>query len=195
MYRNKGRPHKVQSEDFVNSVVAYKDRVILSGKMISKNDTIWCDIATSLGDKIKSTSIYAMVTNNVHGVRDKLLGRLQDASTDTVNTSNTSLNSSASRYEENIEPLNFVITVSNNEFNELIVFKSYKRAQGKKMRHRNWKTLRPGLWEDFITKKIWNTVKLKCGFRFRNHYLSNDGTSGYINGKFIKFVIIVRIFK
>jgi len=61
--------------------------------------------------------------------------------------------------------------------------------QRNKVRNRIWKTLRPGLWEEFITSKIWDSIQLKCGFKFRNHYLSNIGISGYINGKY-KFVIM-----
>lgn len=195
MLRSRGRPHKVENYDFVNIIVTYKDRIISSDKIVSKNDTIWCDISSSLGGKIMPTSLYTMVTSNTHGIRDKLFGRSHDAnnstdnidiSADNINISDTtSLDSSASQYEENTKAINFVITVPNNEFEELIIFKSYKRTQKKKIRKRIWKTLRPGVWEDFITKKIWDAVKLKCGFRFRNHYLSNVGTSGYINGKYI----------
>jgi len=61
--------------------------------------------------------------------------------------------------------------------------------QRNKMRKRIWKTLRPGIWEEFFTDKIWDATHLRCGFQFRNHYLSNVGTSGYINGKY-KFLII-----
>jgi len=94
----------------------------------------------------------------------------------------------------NPESINCVITITNKEFEELIVFKSYKRMQRGKMRNRIWKTFRPGVWEDFITCKIWDAIQLKCGFRFRNHfYLSNIGTSGYINGEY-KIVIANAFF-
>jgi len=61
--------------------------------------------------------------------------------------------------------------------------------QRNKMRKRIWKTLRPRILEEFFTDKILNATHLRCGFQFRNHYLSNIGTSRYINGKY-KFLII-----
>jgi len=73
--------------------------------------------------------------------------------------------------------------ISISEFEELIILKSYKRTNKNKVRNRIWKCLRPGIWEEFITNKIWDVMRLKCGFRFRNHYLSNIGISGHINGK------------
>jgi len=74
--------------------------------------------------------------------------------------------------------------VSVSEFEELIILKSYKHTNKNKLRNRIWKCLRPGIWEEFIyTNKIWDVMRLKCGFRFRNHYLSNNGISGHINGK------------
>lgn len=194
MHYNKGRPHKVPSDDFVNNVVKYKDRVILSDKIVSKNAAVWHDISASLGGKLKPTSLYSMVTSNVHGIRDKLLGHSHDASsansiannsTNINISSTTSLDSSASQNEEDTKLVNFIITIPSDEFEELITFKSYKRTQGTKIRSRSWKILRHGIWEDFITQKIWDEVKLKCGFQFRNHYLCNVGTSGYINGKYI----------
>jgi len=54
--------------------------------------------------------------------------------------------------------------VSVSEFEELIILKSYKRTKKSKVRNRIWKCLQPGNWEEFITNKIWDVMRLKCGF-------------------------------
>ena len=49
-----------------------------------------------------------------------------------------------------------------------------------------------------ITDKFWEATHMKCGFQFKNHYISADAKSGVINGKlivnriyvFIKFVLL-----
>lgn len=192
MNSTRGRPAKVQSHEVINTILVYKNRIILSDKIVSKHDSVWSEISVALGSRIIPVSLYTMVSCNRYGIRNQLVSCSEDINTDNLNSSEdivkSSLNdsmgneSSVSIDSKNVESINFTITVSRYEFEELIVFKSYKRMQRNKLRNRIWKTLRPGLWEDFITSKIWDSVQLKCGFKFRNHYLSNTDTSGYING-------------
>lgn len=112
-----------------------------------------------------------------------LAGQLINCSEDINTTDNLNISdsiyisneSSVSIDSKNVEPINFTIMISRQAFEELIEFKSYKRMQWNKVGNRIWKTLRPGLWEEFITSKIWDSIQLKCGFKFRNHYLSNIG--------------------
>lgn len=60
----------------------------------------------------------------------------------------------------NAELINFIITIPKHELEEFIVFKSYKYMQRNKMRNRIWKTFRPGIWENFITSKIWDALEM-----------------------------------
>lgn len=197
MSSNKGRPSKMHSHDIINTILVYKNRIMLSGnKIISKHNTVWTEISVGLGNHISPISLYTMVSCNRYGIRNQLVDRLKDINAenieednieeDNINTSNsmdsTYNESSASIDTKNVEPINFTITLARDEFEKLIIFKSYKRMQKNKLRNRIWKTFRPGVWEEFITSKIWDSIQLKCGFRFRNHYLSNIDTSGYING-------------
>lgn len=201
MISKRGRPSKVQIDDIINAILVHKNRIILSDKIISKYDTVWSEISVALGNRITPVSLYTMVSCNRYGLRDKLVDQHMTSTdnmdvtdnlniSDSINNESSDLNISNSLNNEssvskNVEPINFTITVSRQEFEELIVFKSYKRMQRNKLRSRIWKILRPGIWEEFITSKIWDSIQLKCGFRFRNHYLSNIGTSGYINGKYL----------
>lgn len=139
------------------------------------------------------TSLYTIVSCNRYGIRNKLINHPEhESAMDSLNISDhTTVNESfASEHSKNMEPVIFTIMIPTQEFEELIIFKSYKRMQRNKIRNRIWKTLRPGIREEFITHKIWDATHLKCGFKFRNHYLSNDvGISGYINGGYKSAII------
>lgn len=184
----RGRPAKVSREDVINTILQYKSRIIIDKKIISKCDIVWCEISAGLQNLITPLSIYTLVSCNRYGIRDKI----SDCPVEKNITTDLSINSSVTKSfqdrssleSRNIEPITFTIIVPLQEFEELIVWKSYKRTQRKKLRYRMWKTLKPGIWEEFITHKIWDAIHLKCGFRLRNHYISNDiNMSGYINGK------------
>lgn len=186
MNPKRGRPCRVDKEDIINTIISFKDRVIVLNKVTSKCDSVWSDISVSLRSVISPLSLYTIVTCNKYGIRNKLTHSVEDTNvTDNGDISNTVSDASLSRYSESFEPINFTITITPDEFEGLIVFKSYKRMQRNKVRRRLWRTLRPGIWEDFITNKIWDAVRLKCGFRFHNHYISSNDISGYINGKYI----------
>jgi len=90
MYPYRGRPSKVQSEDFINTVLVYKDRIIIShhniDKILSKHNVIWSEISNALCNRITSASLYTMVSCNRYGIRDKLIGRPK------VNTTTNSFN-------------------------------------------------------------------------------------------------------
>lgn len=45
------------------------------------------------------------------------------------------------------------------------------------------KVLQPGKWQEVITDKFWEATRMKCGFQFKNHYISADAKSGVISGK------------
>lgn len=183
----RGRPSKVQSHDIINIILVYKNRIFLSDKIVSKHDTVWSEISVALGGNITPVSLYTMASCNTYNIRNLLVGRSESMyASDNFNISdNISNESSVSINSKNGEPINFIIMIFKEEFEELIVYKLYKRLRRNKRQNRLWKCLRPGIWEEFITSKIWDSIQLKCGFRFRNHYLSNIDTSGYINGKYV----------
>lgn len=194
MYSNVGRPSKVKSEDIINTVLLYKNRIIISDKIISKHDVVWFEISSALCNHITPASLYTIVSCNRYGIRDQLTGSKKVKTFSTIalnlsdsidsNMSDSIVNEKSIESINEKEPINFIITIPKHEFEELITFQTYKRMQRNKMRNRVWKTLRPGIWKDFITHKIWDAIQLKCGFRFRNHYLSIVDTSGYINGNY-----------
>lgn len=63
---------KVSREDIINNVLQYKNHIIVGEKIISKCDTVWCEIAAALQKSITPLSIYTIVSCNRYGIRDKL---------------------------------------------------------------------------------------------------------------------------
>jgi len=53
------------------------------------------------------------------------------------------------------------------------------------MYYRLRKVLQPGKRQELITNKFWDATHMKCGFQFKNHYISADAKSGVINSKII----------
>lgn len=173
MICKRGRPCKVESEEISNTVMSYKDGIIVSNKVTSKYDNVWSVISSILHNQ-SPLSLYTIVTCNKHNIRNKLLSSLQDTNvtdkneTDNIDISNitdsnvtdSNVTASFSRHSDS-EAINFTITISSEEFEKLVVYKLYKRMRAKKLRKKLWKTFRPGIWEDFLTSKIWEAARLK----------------------------------
>lgn len=79
----------------------------------------------------------------------------------------------------------FVISLLREDFTNLLTEKVYKRQINDKGKtyYRLRKVLQPGKWQELITDKFWEATHIQCGFRFKNHYISEDAKSGVINGK------------
>jgi len=87
---NKGRPSKVQSDDIINTILIHKNRIIFSNKIVSKHDTVWCDISVALGGRITPASLYTMVSCNRYGIRNQLINCSEDINTtDNLNISDS----------------------------------------------------------------------------------------------------------
>lgn len=81
----------------------------------------------------------------------------------------------------------YVISMLREEFTNLLTEKVYKRQANNKGKtyYRLRKVLQPGKWQEVITDKFWQATHTKCGFQFKNHYITEDAKSGIINGKLI----------
>ncbi|XP_039310233.1 uncharacterized protein LOC113005626 [Solenopsis invicta] len=77
----------------------------------------------------------------------------------------------------------YVISLLRTEFTNLLTEKVYKRnvINAGKTYYRLRTVLQPGKWQEMITDKFWEATHMKCGFQFKNHYISGDAKSGVIN--------------
>lgn len=187
----RGRPPKVDSSEVKRVLMHNKDRIINKCGIQSKTDPIWRELAKSLGDKCSANTLYTIVTCNKFGVRDELVGpklsTIEKDMSDSYEPENDEdgVPSSASD-DENKYNDSFTIPLLKSDFQDLITDRYYKRCEksrNNKQYIRQCLVLEPGLWQDFITRELWNAVKLKCGFQFRNLKLRNDGKLCTIRGK------------
>lgn len=143
MYSKRGRPCNVQHNDIIDTVVRYKSSIIISdhviNKIVSKHNIIWSEISNALCCRITPASLYTIVSCNRYSIRDKLIGFSKVDTTNSFNLcDNSNLNISDNTVGEisvesiNAESINFIIQVSKHEFEDLIVYKSYKRKHKKK---------------------------------------------------------------
>lgn len=134
-----------------------------------------------------------MVCNNTDGVRDLLNGReksekpyrsrLSDFS-DSVSDylSDTTLNNS----QKIIGTQRVTISMKKTAFMKMAKVQNYKKKKVVR--------LEPGVWQNEISERLWNATKLKCGFNFKNHYLSSDLSTGSAKGMYSFDRITVNVF-
>lgn len=202
MAPTRGRPMNISPIDVIKILKKYKDNIITpERKIVSKLCSIWSTISSELKEKISPASLYTFVTCNRYNVRTELLKNIaEEQGKDTTisdsnisvisnetNNSDTTFEHSNNSIEHNLQTINFSFLMSTIEFKEIIINRTYayiiRNAKTKSNALcRQRKVFRPGIWQAVITEKIWNSTNLKCGFNFKNHYISRDATTGYING-------------
>ena len=67
----RGAPAKCNNADLIALILDNKDKIVLkNNKILSKNDELWMELSNMC--KIKNTTLYTYVTNNIFGIRDAL---------------------------------------------------------------------------------------------------------------------------
>lgn len=188
----RGRPGKVHSEKMKEAILKYKDIVKNNNNIVSKTHDVWTTIAQDLENKVTSNNLYVFTMCNRHNIKDLIFDKVCkdiSANESTLSTiSDSNFNESSTYISDHSRTENFyVISLLREEFINLLTEKVYKRHINNKGRtyYRLRKVLQPGKWQEVITDKFWEATRMKCGFQFKNHYISADAKSGVINGKFI----------
>lgn len=186
----RGRPGNVPPEKMKEAILQYKDIVKNDNKIVPKTHDIWRTIAQDLSNKVTTNNLYLFTIGNRYNVKDIIFNKVckdvsaNESTLSDINCSDTSINvSSDGSITENF----YVISLLREEFTNLLTEKVYKRQikNKKKTYYRLRTVLQPGKWQKVITNKFWEATRMKCGFQFKNHYISADARSGIINGKFI----------
>lgn len=197
MNPKRGRPASVDPSKIKEVILKYKEIINNNNNVISKTHDIWNIIARELENKITSNGLYVFVMFNRYGVKNAILNKevCNDKcvsasesllSNSSSNWNEVSITSSPDVYSENAySEKHLVISLLKEDFTNLLVEKIYKRREKGKMYYRLRKVLQPGKWQELITNKFWEATHMKCGFQFKNHYISADEKTGVINGKIV----------
>ncbi|XP_017478563.1 PREDICTED: uncharacterized protein LOC108368254 [Rhagoletis zephyria] len=178
--RKRGRRAEICADEYVESVLKFKDRLIEGHKIVPASNSVWQDIANLFNNKVKSASIHALTVSNRYGLLDKLLGRKifetvsNDESTNEIcDDSNRDLDTTLPK------KLFFTLTLGKTEFKELLSETSYYiTSNGKKRKLRKYTILQQEKWSEILAKKMYDECRLQHVFNFKTHYIYRDATGG-----------------
>lgn len=180
----RGRKRSVSMDVLVNTILKYKNDMLIDDKIVSKTGAIWQNISEELSEHghIKATSLYTFVVSDKYNLRQLLGIKSKIASCNKKNESiqlnDTSLNDTSFNDSVNTDNKRiFTISLRQREYQSLLVTKVYK--------NRVCVRFKDGEWEDIIAQKIWNETRIQCGINFKGHYLTQNADYGHIDGKYI----------
>lgn len=188
----RGRPGKVDPSKIKEAILKYKNIINNNNNIISKTHDIWNIIARELENKVTSNNLYVFTMCNRYGIKNVILNK--DTCNDKCVSASESLLSDSSNWNEGSvtcspddNEKHLTISLLREDFTNLLVEKVYKRRVNEKgkMYYRLRKVLHPGKWQELLTNKFWEATHMKCGFQFKNHYISADARTGTINGKIV----------
>ncbi|KAG5861870.1 hypothetical protein JTB14_024752 [Gonioctena quinquepunctata] len=188
----RGRPPKCDRERFITTVMNFKNNIVFDEKIVPRSNKVWKDIAISLNNDLTISSLYSMVSVNQYGILEKLgcrketlpteyeidsfsenVSYSQNASKDTIDDS---MNCSVGKME-------FDMFISGPDFDAITTTTIYKCSQRKwNQKYKKWRVFKKGQWEDYMSKLIWHSARLSCGFNFRNHYVNLSRNAGRFDG-------------
>lgn len=200
----RGRPGKINPAKMKEAILKYKDVINSNNNIVSKTHDIWNVIASELENKVTTNNLYVFTMCNRYNVKSGIFN--QDVRTEKRSFEDSSaLYNSEMWTEDSINcsldnsnsEKHFVISLIRQDFTNLLTEKVYKRKINDKGKtyYRFRKILQPGKWQELITDRFWEATHMKCGFQFRNHYISADAKSGVINGKILyNYKIVINIY-
>lgn len=131
MIRKRGKPQKVNVELLINSFQKYKNDIVNSNQICSKDSKIWLEMLAEMNETIIPFSLYTYAYNNIYNIKNILFNRenLNKVINSTLKSSAT-LESSKDISESLItddETDTFEISVSKQEFDTIIENRLHKR--------------------------------------------------------------------
>lgn len=174
----RGRKCNVDRELVIESILKYKECVVIKNVVVSKNDPIWEIISKDLNNKIKPLSLHALACSRKENVRPLLVsGETNFINPDENISENIPLSICATDFIEKDNGIQFKLSLTQREFEGLITTKVIK--------NRTCVRFKSGSeWTDILAHKIWTQTPLTCSFSFKTHYLTNDAASGKMDGKY-----------
>ena len=165
------------------------------GKIKSRCDSLWIDIAAALGNLVKPVSLYFFVFQNRYDaltyykknkgieepvedsenltIDDDVENERDDDLDQNESDDNESLPPAKKRayHGKNLRNLSFDIEISKEEWSEIVpITRISKNGQ-------ECKILQDG-WTDVVRKTIWNVKKLPCVYSFKRHVI--DDPEAYV---------------
>ena len=155
-FPKRGRPAIHDRESITEKLLQHREEIINPAhKIVSKSNDVWRVVANELQNKVTALSLYAIVTCNKYGIRDKLRNP-HFIEGDSIATEYSINNSMQSNNISNNS--SFTISVPESGFDDLLTTTIYKRNESAKCKkyERKCTVLEPGKWQHFLTTHLWN---------------------------------------
>lgn len=185
-----GRQSEIPREKIVQEVLKRKCEIVSDkNKIVSKKRDVWVDLSKCFSNKIKPNSVHAMVSGNRYGMRDVLLDQISLVNgNESIDTNDSLIAESNDDYIfSKKEEVNFTIKILRRDFVQMTdpIAKRKKTIPGKRPQFVQRLIFIPYIWESYFSRKIWDATSIRCGFQFKSHSLSKDGTQGIVTGKYL----------
>lgn len=189
----RGRKRKYCNKQLAELILLYKDKIWKDGAVV-KSSPIYERICRELNNTLKPNSVYSMITNNRDGLLDVVKEKTNSvdcsAISDNLNSTSGSSDSTGSDVL-NKQSFFFDIEILKDEFESMTHIVEYPHSTREATeRKRKYKKFRPGVWQPYFNKKIYNHTRLPCGFNYNNQHLTLTGNEGSFQGTYdfnIKF--------
>lgn len=174
MYETRGKPNYIPLATIEKAILMRREDIVKNGLPVPATNKVWAEISFALGSKIKPTTVHSYAVGARYGIREKLVEKKREKSVDACSSSDTPTRS---------DRMEFEIILTKTEFQNLLTEKPYKRTIKNQGRRRWYTVLRAPDWTEFISKSIFEKTRLRHGYHFKNHYITQGGATGKINGK------------
>ncbi|XP_017473398.1 PREDICTED: uncharacterized protein LOC108364292 [Rhagoletis zephyria] len=172
----RGRPANIDRQLIIECVLKHKNEIIVNRKhnsIVTKTHPVWKTLSTELLGRIAARTLYSYVANDTFSLK-KLLFGTDYVARELLNTSSESEQSTSA----NELDLRSIITFSESEFNELISQTLRQTADKKRKRiFRVVNILKPHIWTEIVSKKIYDEHRLLHGYHFKSRYVNRNKKS------------------
>lgn len=175
------RKSSIPFDDIVEAIFGYKETIFDGHEMIvGPTHPVWADIRRKLNGEISEKSLYTIIKCNRNDVLSKLHIDLHDDASKTTEIVGAVVDNSTSDFEieniskNNIDKIDFKITLSKEEWAEIQCEKKYQLKNSKYL-NRNYKILKPGVWTEIVHSHFWEQTKIACPITYKRAKIYESG--------------------
>lgn len=172
------RKMKIPFDDIVEAIYLNKNSIFDGHKMVvGPTHSVWSNIKDQLNGEISEKSLYTIVKCN----RNNVLSRIHiNAVPKNTEVEDTDKEKYASDFEDenssenDIDKINFKITLSKEEWAAIQSEKSYQLKNSRYLK-RSYKILKPGSWTEIVHSHFWEQTKIACTIIYKRAKIYESG--------------------
>lgn len=167
------RKMKVPFIEIVEAIKKYEETIFQGHNIVGPTHPIWSEVQNNLNGEISSKSLYTIVKCDRNDILSKLnINNPRGPSSEEVDGDNITENECSD--SENIDNIEFKITLSKEEWNSLKCEKKY-HEQNSQYLTRFYKVLSPGSWTDIVHSHFWDQTKIACPDTYKRAKIYESG--------------------